>query len=1173
MYAYIELSNIARTDSIIQSLSWMHYLPTLSASLNVSNDENNTNHNDNDNDDDNNRSIPSSTTTPTQQSINLYDGWLATGNTNHIVSVTYTSIRSDENLSIPDRTNFNLRAHRTEVRLVSWNVPFQKLATVDEKGVIFVWVKHDNRWSLELINDRSHPVIDMAWSHDGRMTVICYEDGFVLVGSVTGQRYWSTVVNTAQAKISAVTWMPDVSHVILGTTAGNLILMDHHGNTTDGFQLSTQSITQLLYSCNKFYPEAPDNNALKFVNDDYVLACSLDNGHVLFLNNYQDQSPISVDTELRNIKMDWSSFGEILAVGGHTCSTDSIYNNQIIFYTRRGEFLHRIHIPQTTQPLSALCWAHGNERIFAACGSYVYTIWIIHKSLPSMLTLCQMKIKEYLLNNSLQNLDKLFLPTNLKQNLQNFYRSTIKGFLPEQKTLRSFVCNPLKSHLRLQCTMKRIDNETENSTTMPATTNLSGATYVLYLEYLGGLIPLLTAKRISKICPDFIIFDPQMKTNHLSLSLSSSKMSSQKIHLSSVQSRSNTFHNMSIVQQQQQIKLLNNNRSSLITNRNSIYVVDNNINNNGDDLLTNRSSSGCSSDNDSELEEELKQYDDVRNNLHEKSSKKTTMKKFLKHKHNNKLCTIAANIWGTRFKFYGHSNCLPEILGSVTYKTSFLHLQPRQMTVTVANNYNTRKQKQSSNESKTKKLIKPIIRKAKQQIRNKIDEEDDDETLTALSSSKLNIAANIPIAPMSPQLQNTHSSILRSQQQQQQQPSLFINESKYSSQVKKFIHTSSNLSAHRSQCTSMTTTAMTNHYHRHPQTNADSSTANSSSTSPINLSRSTSPAASIANFIRPISPPCIQVKEPLSPKFIRTCSSTITNNSTHYRHRSPPITVPSIANNIDASTASATTTLLIDDSSGYDSSENQNNQTTMAGGMIAVPSASIISTVPESCFEPETYRNLYSFNSNQQKKLSLSDPALNQTTKLSYSCQQQQATTTTTTTTDNSYLSASSLQKQLSNEDHNIQTDNESEKLNSYEDSSPKEKLKTNRNTFRKRYSSSRHRMMTCTSGTNDSLTRLSPSSDLEQLINPADNQNDPSFYVMQNRPPLWNEQSQVYQLDFGGRVTLESAKNFQIEFKGKQVIQFGRIENNCYTLDFEWPFSPLQAFAVALANITQRLK
>ena len=36
--------------------------------------------------------------------------------------------------------------------------------------------------------------------------------------------------------------------------------MDHHGNTTEGFSLSTQSITQLIYSCNKFYPGAPDNS-------------------------------------------------------------------------------------------------------------------------------------------------------------------------------------------------------------------------------------------------------------------------------------------------------------------------------------------------------------------------------------------------------------------------------------------------------------------------------------------------------------------------------------------------------------------------------------------------------------------------------------------------------------------------------------------------------------------------------------------------------------------------------------------------------------------------------------------------------------------------------------------------------------------------------------------------
>lgn len=92
-------------------------------------------------------------------------------------------------------------------------------------------------------------------------------------------------------------------------------------------------------------------DATKFVNDDYVLACSLENGQVLFLTNYQDQSPISVNTELQNIKMDWSSPGEILAVGGHKRSNDLTCINQIQFYSRYGEFLHRVQIPPTVRIL------------------------------------------------------------------------------------------------------------------------------------------------------------------------------------------------------------------------------------------------------------------------------------------------------------------------------------------------------------------------------------------------------------------------------------------------------------------------------------------------------------------------------------------------------------------------------------------------------------------------------------------------------------------------------------------------------------------------------------------------------------------------------------------------------------------------------------------------------
>jgi len=42
--------------------------------------------------------------------------------------------------------------------LVRWNEPYQKLATCDVTGIIFVWIKHDGRWSIELINDRSSQV-------------------------------------------------------------------------------------------------------------------------------------------------------------------------------------------------------------------------------------------------------------------------------------------------------------------------------------------------------------------------------------------------------------------------------------------------------------------------------------------------------------------------------------------------------------------------------------------------------------------------------------------------------------------------------------------------------------------------------------------------------------------------------------------------------------------------------------------------------------------------------------------------------------------------------------------------------------------------------------------------------------------------------------------------------
>ena len=45
---------------------------------------------------------------------------------------------------------------------------------------------------------------------------------------------------------------------------------------------------------------------------------------------------------------------------------------------------------------------------------------------------------------------------------------------------------------------------------------------------------------------------------------------------------------------------------------------------------------------------------------------------------------------------------------------------------------------------------------------------------------------------------------------------------------------------------------------------------------------------------------------------------------------------------------------------------------------------------------------------------------------------------------------------------------------------------------------------------------------------------------VLQSKEPDWNHRSQIFELDFGGRVTRDSTKNFQLEVGGQVVSLYG---------------------------------
>ena len=72
---------------------------------------------------------------------------------------------------------------------------------------------------------------------------------------------------------------------------------------------------------------------------------------------------------------------------------------------------------------------------------------------------------------------------------------------------------------------------------------------------------------------------------------------------------------------------------------------------------------------------------------------------------------------------------------------------------------------------------------------------------------------------------------------------------------------------------------------------------------------------------------------------------------------------------------------------------------------------------------------------------------------------------------------------------------------------------------------------------------------------------------TLQNRPPWWNAELGAFVLNFGGRVSVASVKNFQLCERNNQehvMLQFGRIEGrHSFTMDFQHPLSATQAFAM----------
>uniref|UniRef100_A0A5F9CG87 TUB like protein 4 n=1 Tax=Oryctolagus cuniculus TaxID=9986 RepID=A0A5F9CG87_RABIT len=544
------------------------------------------------------------------------EGWLATGNGRGVVGVTFTSSHCRRDRSTPQRINFNLRGHNSEVVLVRWNEPYQKLATCDADGGIFVWIQYEGRWSVELVNDR------------GAQVLFGTADGQVIVMDCHGRMLAHVLLHESDGILS-MSWNYPI-----------FLVEDSSESDTDSDDYSPPQ-------------DGPAAHPIPVQNMKPLLTVSFSSGDISLMNSYDDLSPTVIRSGLKEVVAQWCTQGDLLAVAGMERQTQlgELPNGPLLksamvkFYNVRGEHIFTLDT-LVQRPIISICWGHRDSRLLMASGPALYVVRVEHR-VSSLQLLCQQAIASALRED--KDASKLTLPPRLCSYLSTAFIPTIKPPIPDPSNMRDFVSYPSAGNERLHCTMKRTEDDPE----------VGGPCYTLYLEYLGGLVPILKGRRVSKLRPEFVIMDPRTDT------------------------KSDEIYGNSLV-------------STMIDSCNCSDSSDIEL---SDDWAAKKSpkiSRASKSPKLPRISIEARKSPKLPRAAQEISrSPRLPMRKpsigspsltrrefpFEDITQHNYLAQVTSNIWGTKFKIVGLAAFLPTNLGAVIYKTSLLHLQPRQMTI------------------------------------------------------------------------------------------------------------------------------------------------------------------------------------------------------------------------------------------------------------------------------------------------------------------------------------------------------------------------------------------------------------------------------------------------------------------------------------------------------------
>lgn len=124
--------------------------------------------------------------------------------------------------------------------------------------------------------------------------------------------------------------------------------------------------------------------------------------------------------------------------------------------------------------------------------------------------------------------------------------------------------------------------------------------------------------------------------------------------------------------------------------------------------------------------------------------------------------------------------------------------------------------------------------------------------------------------------------------------------------------------------------------------------------------------------------------------------------------------------------------------------------------------------------------------------------------------------------------------------------------------------------------------------GLNSDDSRISwkPKKESESMLEKFKKNETRDMIILQNKSPTWNAETKSFVLNFQKRVKQASVKNFQLVAEEDRksltllysptaenvIMQFGRISDDIFALDYQYPLSLFQAFAIAVTSFDNKI-